>query len=177
MKTFEFTFVVEDADPHSDDFEDRFFEAGCEDATLVLMHGAVAACFCREDESYSDAVLSAYDNILKTGSRVARFEPDFLVSASEIASRAGLSRAAVSNYEHNKRCADFPRPLMRVTTSSPLWDWVEVSTWLYCQGKIDEEVCRHAQVSRIINSNVQKKGGYRKACEDVKGALAQPITA
>ena len=86
MKTFDFTFVVDNADTHSEDFEDKFFEAGCDDATLVLMHGAVAACFNREAENYKEAVLSAYENILMAGVTICVFDPDFFVSASEVSS-------------------------------------------------------------------------------------------
>lgn len=175
MQTFEFTFVVDSADPHAEDFEDRFFEAGCDDATLVLMHGAVAACFAREAGDYKSAVLSAYENILSAGAGIVRFEPDYLVSASEIATRAGLTRGAVSHYEKGDRGEGFPNPRARVTTKSPLWDWVEVSHWLCSKGKLSEEEFRFAQISRIINYNVQVVGDFSKACIDVERALLEPV--
>ena len=62
MTTYDFTFVV-DADPHADDFEDRFIEAGCNDATFILMRGSAAISFDREAVSYKDAVLSALKQI------------------------------------------------------------------------------------------------------------------
>ena len=177
METFEFTFVVDAADPHADDFEDIFFEAGCDDATLALMHGAVAACFHREASTYKEAVLSAYESILSTGETITRFEPDFLVSASEIASRAGLTRGAVSHYEKGDRGKGFPRPFARVTTKSPLWDWVAVSQWLCLHGKLSEQEYRSAQVSRIINFNVQTGAGFERARGEVEAALREPLPA
>jgi transcriptional regulator with XRE-family HTH domain len=175
MDTYSFTFVVGDADPHAEDFEDRFFEAGCDDATIILVRGAAALCFDREDETFKDAVLSAYQDILKSGALILRFEPDYLVNASEIAARAGLSRNAVSMYEKGERGEGYPKPCARFTTSSPLWDWVDVSRWLCLRGTIDEEEYRFAQVSRIINHNVQVLGDFEKAKIDVEIALQSPV--
>lgn len=175
MTTYSFTFVVGNVDPFGDDFEDRFFEAGCDDATLVLMHGAVAVCFDREHETFKEAVLSAYQNVSDTGSELLRFEPDYLVNASEIAARAGLSRAAVSLYENGERGEGFPKPFARITTKSPLWDWVEVSRWLCLRGKIDESEFRTAQISRAVNHSVQKCKGVVFARKMTNLALEAPL--
>lgn len=177
MQTFDFTFVVDGIDPDADDFEDRFFEAGCDDSTLVLMHGAVAVCFDREAETYDAAVLSAYRDVLSAGATISRFEPDYLVSASEIADRAGLSRAAVSLYANGERGENFPKPYARITTPSPMWDWVDVSKWLCQKGTLDEVEYRSAQVSRVINFNVQKNEGISVARKEVAEALATPVAA
>ncbi|MGJ8628103.1 MAG: hypothetical protein ACSHXB_14180 [Sulfitobacter sp.] len=175
--THNFTFIVSGVDPFADDFEDRFFEAGCDDATLALMHGSVAVCFDRDGESYNDAVLSAYSNVCKAGAVLKRFEPDYLVSASEIASRAGLSRSAVNLFENGERGKNYPEPFARVTTSSPLWDWVEVSKWLCLRGNIDESEYRSALVSRVINYNVQTNGDFDNAVALVNSAMNQPLEA
>lgn len=175
MQTYEFTFVVGDADPHEAGFEDRFFEAGCDDATLVLMHGAVAACFTREGDSFKDAVLSAYENILQAGASVERFEPDYLVSAGEIAVRAGVTRQAVSLYAKGERGDEFPKPRFRVTTPQPLWDWVEVSRWLVKRGQVREQDFRSAQVSRVINFGAQMHCQLEQIRVDVDHALAEAI--
>lgn len=176
MNTFSFAFVV-NADPHAEGFDDRFFEAGCDDATIAVMRGAVALCFSREDSTYKDAVLSAYSDILSAKADVIRFEPDFLVSQTEIAARAGLSKTAVSMYEKGERGEGYPKPYARITTSSPLWDWVEVSKWLCLRGKLDESEYRSALVSRIINYHVQTDKDFEKAREDVEGAMKSPLAA
>lgn len=156
MKTYDFTFIV-DADPHGDDFEDRFIEAGCDDATIILRRGAVALSFDREGQSYKEAVLSAYQDIKKSGSGILRFEPDYFVSAPEIAERAGLSRAAIDNYVKGHRREGFPRPDARLSAKSPIWDWVEVSKWLCDHGKLGRREYKHAIISRVINFGVQIK--------------------
>ena len=172
MTAHEFTFIVGGIDPHADDFEDRFFEAGCDDATLALMHGAIAVCFEREAENYKQAVLSAYENIIAAGAKLERFEPDFLVTASEIAVRANISKAAVSLYERGERGEGFPAPRARVTTSSPLWDWVSVSHWLYQNGKVSHSEVRHAVISRAINFSAQMGESYEYAKSCVEEHLS-----
>lgn len=150
MQTYDFTFVV-DADPHAEDFEDRFIEAGCDDATFVLRRGAAALCFDRTADSYKEAVLSAYNDIRNAGADIIRFEPDFLVTATEIAERSGLSKQAISLFDKGERQDSFPRPTAKFSAKSPLWDWVEVSQWLCEHGKVDKEVYYEALVSRAVN--------------------------
>ena len=157
MTDHQFSFLVSGLDPHADDFADRFYEAGCDDATLMLTHGLVAVCFAREADNYAQAVISGYRDVLKTGASVERFEPDFLVSKAEIAARANLSRAAISLYVAGERGSDFPRPHARVTSSSPLWDWVEVSSWLHRHAGLPSEIVVNARVSRAVNWFVQNK--------------------
>lgn len=177
MKTYSFTFVVGDANPHDEEFENRFFDAGCDDATLVLMHGAVAVCFEREHKTYKDAVFSAYENVLSTGANLLRFEPDYLVSASEIAMRSGLSKAAISLYEKGERGEGYPKPYACITTPRPLWDWTEVSRWLCLTGKIDEASYREAQVTRVVNFGVQLKESLEETRSKLEIALNTPVAA
>jgi hypothetical protein len=151
---FDFTFVV-NADPHDESFEDRFIEAGCDDATFVLLRGAVAISFDRDAATYKDAVFSAYKQIISTGSQILRFEPDFLVSASDIAERSGLSRAAVSLFIKGERRDGFPVPHARINSANPLWDWVKVSGWLVAHKEMPSAVYREAVISRIINAGAQ----------------------
>jgi len=155
-KTFEFSFIVSGVDPHSDDFEDKFFEAGCDDATLMLFKGRVVATFAREHETYSDAVVSAYANLSLTGANIERFDPDFLVTKSDIAERSGLTRQAITNYAKGERGEGFPAPTFRVMTSSPLWDWVDVSDWLYKNEHVARDVYLDAVISRGVNSFIEK---------------------
>lgn len=155
-KTFEFTFVVSGVDPHADNFEDRFFEAGCDDATLMLFKGSVIATFAREHETYSDAVVSAYANLTAAGAHVERFDPDFLVTKTDIAERSGLTKQAISLYAKGERGTGFPPPSFRVMTSSPLWDWVDVSDWLYRNEHVSRDVCLDAMISRGVNMFIEK---------------------
>lgn len=177
MRTHSFTFVVEGVDPEDEHLEDKFFDAGCDDATIALMRGMVAVCFDRRADRYVDAVLSAYENVRDAGASVVRFEPDFLVNATEIADRAGLSRAAISLYEKGERASGYPHPVARITTGHPLWDWVDVSRWLFSRGKLSEDAVRSAQVSRLINEDAQKNASPAQIRARVESAIAEPIVA
>src|SRR5699024_1033535 len=57
--------------------------------------------------------------------------PHGLVSASDIATLAGVTRGAVSNWR--RREDDFPAPTAG-TTNRPLYDRTEVLTWLQGRG-------------------------------------------
>ena len=170
MNLYDFTFVV-DADPHEDDFEDRFIDAGCDDATFLLMRGAAALSFDREAESYKDAVISAYRQIRQAGAEVIRFEPDFLVSATDIAERAGQTKQSITLYIKGVRRSDFPLPHARLASKNPLWDWVEVARWLVDNGMLDEAVYREASISRIINATAQMNDVIPGSNIDIEAAL------
>lgn len=170
MSVFDFTFIV-DADPETDDFEDRFIEVGCDDATFLLMRGAAALSFDREAPSYKEAVLSAYQQIKSTGADIIRFEPDFLVSATDIAERSGKTKQSIALYIKGDRKSGFPLPHARIASSNPLWDWVEVSEWLLKNQMIDEEVYREAAISRIINASAQMNQVIPAANINIEAAL------
>ncbi len=155
MSEFEFNFIVSGVDPHADDFADRFFEAGCDDATIMLVRGLIVVSFARQADQFDQAVLSGYRDIRKTGAHFERFEPDFLVSRSEIAKRANLSKAAISLYAVGERGKGFPSPCARITSSNPLWDWVEVADWLHDHEQLPLESVERARLSRAINLFIQ----------------------
>ena len=151
METFEFTLVATGLDPQADDFEARFFESGCDDATLSFQKGHILVDFAREASSLEEAVLSAIENVQATGATLQRIEPDPLVSLSDMAARSNMSRAAMTHYFKGQRGKDFPAPKARITTDSPLWDWAEVSLWLYTNGRISREVAISAAVLSSAN--------------------------
>ncbi|KKC34665.1 hypothetical protein WH91_01735 [Devosia psychrophila] len=151
-----------------------------DDATLVLKNGLVVACFAREAEGFGHAVVSAYSDIAKTGGIIERFEPDFLVSQTEIAARTKLSRAAISLYVSGERGSGFPPPHARITSSSPLWDWVEVSSWMHKHAQLSLEEVVNARLSRAINWFVQNplkamKATDRDLWEIFEGAAREPF--
>lgn len=157
MKTFEFTIVASGLDHQADNFEDRFFEAGCDDATIAFARGAIILQFAREAETLGQAVESAIHMVRSTGAEVERVEPDYLVSLSEIADRANLSKAAISLYAKGERGKGFPHPIARVTTESPLWDWTEIAGWLYENERIDKIAFQEAIVMREFNDNLEEE--------------------
>lgn len=161
---FEFTIIASGPDPQADDFEDRFFEAGCDDATIVFTRGLIVLNFVRAAASLHDALASAVADVRAAGALVARIEPDSLVSLSDIAHRAGLTRQAISNYAagKGKRATGFPRPVARVTTESPLWDWAEMAEWLSAKGLLPDEKLVAARAIRDANEAL---GSRRVAAE------------
>jgi hypothetical protein len=150
-KIHNFTIIASGVDFEESNFADPFFEAGCDDATISIQKGLIVLEFDREGRSFSSALLSALVAVETSGAKIERIEPDYLVSASDIANRANLGRAAISNYAHGLRGQGFPHPVARVTSDSPLWDWVQVSKWMYDHHKIARSVVVEATVVREIN--------------------------
>ncbi|MGA9796333.1 MAG: hypothetical protein WBQ17_12455 [Rhizomicrobium sp.] len=151
MTTYEFTIVASGLDPEAEDFEDRFFEAGCDDATISWQKGAIVLDFAREAQTFAKALVSAFADVQKAGAKVERIEPDYLVSLSDIAARSGLSRAAISLYCKGERSDGFPAPVARVTSESPLWDWVDVSRWMVRRSKLPQDEILHARLVKEAN--------------------------
>jgi hypothetical protein len=151
MKTFEFTVIITGQDIEDDDFIDAVFEAGCDDSTLSLQKGVIIADFTRESVSFSRAVIQACQQLQSTGATIERVEPDHLVSLSEIAERSNLSRQAISLYIKGDRQDHFPGPAAKVTSKHPLWDWHEVTQWLFERNYIDRKTVVQARVVKEVN--------------------------
>lgn len=156
METFEFAVVASGLNA-DDRVEDRFFEAGCDDATISWQKGAIILEFARDAETFGTAVETAIDDVRRAGARVERVEPDHLVSLSEIALRADLTRAAISHYASGERGSAFPAPISRVTTQSPLWDWAVVADWLHVNGKVGQESVARARAIRSVNEAISRR--------------------
>ncbi len=157
MRTYEFTIIASGLDPHADGFADRFFNAGCDDATISFQKGLIILEFDREAKNFAHAISSAFAAVYMAGAKVERFEPDHLVSLSEIAKRSSLTRSAISHYAKGERGEGFPLPIARVTSESPLWDWVDVSRWMHKYAKLDNEVVLEARLVREANVVVRSK--------------------
>lgn len=175
MQSYEFTFIASGVDPESSGLEDRFYEAGCDDATLSFMKGLLAVNFDREAETYVHAVVSAYHSVVKAGVTVERFEPDFLVSASEIATRSNQTRQAISNYTKGLRGEKFPAPIARISSESPLWDWVEVSSWLFKKELVSRKQAVDARVARTMNIVVQSREQFPDSEKRLVAMLNTPV--
>jgi transcriptional regulator with XRE-family HTH domain len=159
VKSFEFT-IVASCPGGIQELSEKLFEAGCDDATISLQKGLAILEFDREAKNLSHALLSALDNVTAAGGGVLHIEPDDLVSLSDIASRTGITRAAVSNYANGirgKAFPTFPAPAVRVTTDTPLWDWVDVARWLFRQGKLSLTDLVQARVVRAENIKISDR--------------------
>jgi hypothetical protein len=151
MKIHNFTIIASGVDATASNFSDRFFEAGCDDATIAVQKGLIVLEFDREARSFSQALMSAIVSVERAGAKIERIEPDYLVSASDISKRAELGRAAISHYAGGLRGKGFPHPVARVTTESPLWDWAQVAAWMYVHDKLPRSAVLEARVVRELN--------------------------
>jgi hypothetical protein len=151
MKTYEFSVIASGLDPNADDFGDRFYEAGCDDALVAFQKGHIIVDFAREAGSVEQAIASAIKNVRAAGATVDRVEPDPLVSLADIAARTNMTRAAMTQYSKGQRSKDFPAPIARVTSDSPLWDWATVARWFFQHNKLSREDALEAEAVRVAN--------------------------
>lgn len=156
MNSYQFTIVASGLDPNADDFADRFYEAGCDDATIAFQKGVILLEFDREAKSLAAAQASAIRNVFTAGANVDHIEPDYLVNLSDIAARCGLTRAAVSQYANGQRGEGFPPPIARITTDTPLWDWVAVARWLFQRKQIGRQALIEAKTTKAMNNVVAR---------------------
>ena len=164
MKAYEFTVVSSCPNADIVSLSERLFDAGCDDATVSLQKGVAVIDFDREAKNFSHATKSAISGVQSAGGDVLYIAPDHLVSLSDIANRAGLTRAAVCNYANGIRGRDFPAPVSRATTDTPLWDWVEVARWLVRRhGRLTLSDVVHARVVRRENLALRRRADHRHA--------------
>ena len=161
MKGHQFTIIATGLDAGADDFEDRLFAAGCDDATIAFQRGVIVAEFDRAARTYIGALVSAVRDVRRAGATVLHVEPDCLVNLSDIAARTGMTRAAISNFAKGERGKGFPAPVARVTTDTPLWDWVEVADWLHRTRRLDGRSVVRARVNKGVNMAIASDGAAR----------------
>lgn len=173
MNKYEFTIIASGLNPSQKDFEDLFFEAGCDDATIAFVKGVIVLEFEREAKNFAHALVSAVRDVRAAGASVEHVEPDYLVSLSDIADRCNMSRSAISHFAKGARREDFPAPIMRLTTDSPLWDWVQVSRWMYRQEKVSLNTVVQAKLVRDANRALFKSQGRLEQSRFSKRILDQ----
>ena len=94
---YEFTLILSDVQELTRKVLDAFYEAGCDDALIGMRDGVAYAEFCREADSFREAVLSAIRDVESAGvdAKVEHIEPDEFVTMSEIARRLNITREGV----------------------------------------------------------------------------------
>jgi transcriptional regulator with XRE-family HTH domain len=154
MQIHEFSIIAEGLDPTAEDFESRFYDVGCDDATISFQRGVIILDFARAAETFEGAISSAIKQVEQAGAEIIRVEPEPLVSLSDIAQRAGMTRAAISLYASGQRGTAFPSPVARFTSESPLWNWADVATWLEKAGRIDRPEAEKAKILSRLNQHL-----------------------
>ena len=160
MTTFEFTIIATGLDPEANNFESRFYDGACNDASVSFQKGHILLDFARDADSLEQAISTAVLDAQEAGATVERIEPDPLVSLADIASRADMSRGAMTNYVQGLRQVGFPPPRLRVTTKSPMWDWADVAIWLYQKERVAREVALHAVIVSAANGALECGGDF-----------------
>jgi hypothetical protein len=72
---YSFTVRVSGLSSDPDQYEDALYKAGCDDALVAVIDGAIFLDFDREAPSFEEAVRAATLNIEKAGGRVAEVKP------------------------------------------------------------------------------------------------------
>ncbi|PTM60556.1 helix-turn-helix transcriptional regulator [Phreatobacter oligotrophus] len=175
MAIHEFTIIASGLDPQAADFEQRFYDGGCDDATVSFQKGHIIVDFARDAATLEEAIASAVRDVAATGASVDRVEPDPLVSLADIAERTGLSRAAMTQYAKGQRGKGFPPPIARVTSDSPLWDWATVARWLVSRKKVDAGKAHEASVIKAANQDIDR--GRVPTAGGLRERVKQPETA
>lgn len=98
------------------------------------------------------------------------------VTAAAIARRAGVGRAAVSNWR--RRHEDFPKPIGGGTTS-PTYSWIEVEAWLKNTGRADQLVTfgRTETGTQAVDGPTRTPDGRRDARRDGRAEAEAAITS
>ncbi len=152
MPMYEFSIIASGLDPEAEHFEAQFYVSGCDDALVSFQKGHIILDFSRKAANLADAITSALNCAAKAGATIDRIEPDPLVSLSDIASRTGMTRAAITQYSKGQRSSGFPAPSARVTSESPLWDWATVAHWLFRHGKLTKDQLIAAELFKEANA-------------------------
>ncbi|MDO5650680.1 MAG: XRE family transcriptional regulator [Moraxella sp.] len=141
MNNYHFTIAIRDADDaHMDELENALYAANCDDALLCVENGQVYLEFDRMAVNAKTAICSALADINRAGFHDLIVQESGVATLSQMASRAGLTRQALSLYAKHKRGSNFPKPIYGVATPTLLYSWREVASWLYQQGKLSHNI-------------------------------------
>jgi hypothetical protein len=155
LREHEFVLVLSGVTELNSTVMDALFNAGCDDSTPSIRFGRVFLSFAREARSFKDAVFSAIRDVKKAeiGAEVLYVDDCNLVSQSDIARRIDRTRQQVQQYVSGTRGpGNFPAPVCDLADGHPLWQWCEVSYWLWQNAIIGEDVLNESRVVAAINS-------------------------
>jgi len=176
-REYDFALIVGGVSELTQAVEDALFNAGCDDATVSMQYGLLYLEFSRSAASLKDAIISAIENVERTGigAHVLRVDDCNLVTAADIARRIDRSRQMVHQYMTGDRGpGGFPPPECYLVDNKPLWAWCEVSFWLAQNNLLRPEESWDAEVVAAINNALEQrrqKKRHPQLIEDVNREL------
>lgn len=149
---FELSFKLARADADANEFVDRLYEEGCDDATVgVGARGRIGLMVTREAASARQAIVSAIEDVMRAipDAELIEVRPD-RVGLSDIAELVGVSRQNMRKLMLNHASA-FPAPFHEGSTV--LWHAAPVLEWLNAREgySIDQRLLDVARAAMQIN--------------------------
>ena len=157
---FNFTLVLRGMNKITSDLEDSLFESGCDDAMVHSGNGSIYLTFDRLGTSLEKTVSSAINDVEKNKDfEVAVVEPADYVTVAEIARRAGCSREYIRKLIKGERGNGyFPTPLAGSSSTTLIYSWVEVSSWLSESHILkNNNAVKIAKILKHFNDQLNKK--------------------
>jgi len=162
MWEFVLRFKLPEGGANPEEWLDRLFDAGCDDATIGTGKlGAIALDFSREAPSAEEAIRSAIDNVLAAipGAQLLEAGPD-IVNLADIADIIGCSRQNVRKYAAGEIKAvkvAFPEPVY-AGGGTNLWRLAEVLPWFEANTEIHppRRVLDLSKVTSVKNLEAQQ---------------------
>lgn len=150
MNPYEFTLTVQGYSEGLDDqerfldFADRVYQAfdGC--VEVQMSRGAMFFVVTVDAETMADALRDAVKRVEALGLRVARFGPEPLVSAAQIASRLHLSRERIGQL---RKSGTLPAPIAGLEERSPMYRWADVVERLLGRERVER---RDLEIARSL---------------------------
>lgn len=141
MRIYEFSLTVRDQPEGLEDgarfldFAEQIYAAFEGDVEVEMSRGVVLLRVTQEADSMAEAIRFSVLALKGLGLQVARFGPESLVSAAQIAERLGLSRERVSQLLQS---GILPAPVAALEERSPMYRWPDVVERLAGTERVDE---------------------------------------
>jgi predicted DNA-binding transcriptional regulator AlpA len=160
MKSYEFEliFKVPNSQENLEEYSDRLYESGCDDAIISTGQlGVIALSFTREAKSAQIAIESAISNVHDAipDAELIEASPDF-VSITDIASILGYSRQYTRKLFNEK--TTLPDPIH--IGSPTIWHLSEILNWIKqksIQTQLEDSLVEVSMITRAVNFQKQMK--------------------
>lgn len=76
MSEYWFDIIATGLDHDAEDFEKKFYDAGCDDAVVIYRSGLICISFARDAATMEEAIVSATDAVRSTGATIIRIDRD-----------------------------------------------------------------------------------------------------